>query len=634
MLEQMPGQDTVVAGYRVQALIGRGGMGTVYRAQEIESGRLVALKLMSDRPGSDDPGLGARFRNEGRAQASLEHPHVVTVYEAGESEGGLYLAMQLIDGPPLADLIRERELGARRALELLGQVADALDAAHAAGLVHRDVKPRNVLVGAHDHAYLADFGLTRRRAATAMTDSGALLGTVAYLAPEVIQGEEAGPASDRYAFAAMAFECLAGSSVFPRPSDTAVIFAQVNEPPPRISVRRPELGNELDDVFARALAKDPSERPASARELVDAIRQGLERAGAADLGPPPLVGAAALGPDQATDAVVPGTPSSSRAPPQGRRLIVIASLAALAGAAVVACAWLLLAEDGGQPARALSPDRPGLQYIGADLDGAPGRALDCRGRPATPASPPCTVVQSGLPGATIVVPKTGVIRQWAVRGARGELTLAVLRPRDGGAFQVALSATESAGSAGVHTFDTDVPVERGDLVGLVVAPGSAVGVRDGTSGATTNRWLPPVAGAGRPSDQGARTGFDHELLLRVGILPGGRRHSPPQVIGAAAERLPPGRRLRAQSVELDGRTVQLALVQVGSTFALDELVGGRRAARIEVPDLRPRAQLVLFEAAAWADNLAGLDVNFVNEGSARVVQRTYAVTAGGFELLR
>ncbi|HST42861.1 MAG TPA: serine/threonine-protein kinase, partial [Conexibacter sp.] len=288
-------EGTLVGRYRVEALLGRGGMGTVFRARHEESGRVVALKLLGDDMAADTD-RGARLLREGRAQASLEHPHVVTVYDAGESEQGLYLAMRLIDGPRLADLIAERRLDMRRALALLEQVADALDAAHAAGLVHRDVKPLNVLVGAGDHAYLADFGLTRADGATAATAAGTLAGTVAYLAPEVVRGEEASPASDRYAFAAMAFECLTGSVVFPRTSEAGVLFAQAHDPPPRIGARRPELGDGLDELFEHALSKQPSERPASARGLVAALRRALERSGTIELPAPSPIGAAALAP--------------------------------------------------------------------------------------------------------------------------------------------------------------------------------------------------------------------------------------------------------------------------------------------------------------------------------------------------
>src|SRR5687768_14331509 len=272
-------------------------MGTVFRARHTESGRMVALKLVADGLHAGD----ARLRGEGRAQAALDHPHVVTVYESGESDHGLYLAMQLVDGPSLAELLRERRVDARRALDLLAQVADALDAAHARGLVHRDVKPHNVLVGAGDHAYLADFGLTRLGTQTALTAPGALVGTVAYLAPEVVRGEDATPASDRYAFAAMAFECLTGTPVFPRGSDAAVLHAHASDPPPPIGTRRPDLGRRLDDLFDRALAKDPSERP-SATRLVEAVRRRMERDGTLDLPAPPVTGGAELVRDATTDS--------------------------------------------------------------------------------------------------------------------------------------------------------------------------------------------------------------------------------------------------------------------------------------------------------------------------------------------
>jgi serine/threonine protein kinase len=198
---------TVVGGYLIEGVLGRGGMATVYSARHGEHGRRVALKVLAgDR--YDDPEFIARFRREGRLQASIEHPHVITIFEAGESEHGLFLAMRLVSGSALATLMHERALDARRALALLRQVADALDVAHAGGLVHRDVKPQNVLVGDSDDAYLGDFGLTTLGGADGVTATGKLVGTISYLAPEVIRGAEAVPASDRYAFAAMAFECL------------------------------------------------------------------------------------------------------------------------------------------------------------------------------------------------------------------------------------------------------------------------------------------------------------------------------------------------------------------------------------------------------------------------------------------
>jgi len=280
---------TVVGSYRVDGILGRGGMAVVYSARHVELGREVALKVLAAELGSD-PEFVARFRREGRLQASLEHPHVVTVYEAGESEHGLYLAMRLVRGSTLAELMRERALDASRALGLLRQVGDALDAAHAAGLVHRDVKPQNVLVGDADDAYLGDFGLTRAGGTAGITATGRLVGTISYLAPEVIRGDEAVPASDRYAFAAMVFECLTGTVVFPRRTEAATLYAHSSEPPPRISQRRPELPQVLDGLFARELSKNPDERSHSARGFVDAVGGLLEGAGVGSLGLPPAPG--------------------------------------------------------------------------------------------------------------------------------------------------------------------------------------------------------------------------------------------------------------------------------------------------------------------------------------------------------
>ncbi|MCB0874396.1 MAG: serine/threonine protein kinase, partial [Thermoleophilia bacterium] len=231
-------------------------MAVVHEATHVASGRVVALKIIS--PGRADPEFAERLRREGRAQAALDHPNVVTVYEAGNSEHGPWLAMRLVDGTTLADLIDDGSLDATQALDLLDQVAAALDAAHGAGLVHRDVKPRNILVGGDGVAYLADFGLSRPSDGMDATATGQFLGTLAYAAPEVLRGADAGPAADRYALAAVLFECLTGSVVFPRPSHAAVVFAQTNEPPPAVSGRRADAPPALDAAVVAGLAKDPT----------------------------------------------------------------------------------------------------------------------------------------------------------------------------------------------------------------------------------------------------------------------------------------------------------------------------------------------------------------------------------------
>jgi serine/threonine-protein kinase len=207
-----------VDGYRVERLIGRGGMGVVYEAVQTSVNRRVALKVLRAEL-ANDPAFAERFRREARLQASLEHPNVLEVYDVGETDQGLFLAMRLVSGRTLLDLLRDEELDAQRALDLLDQAAGALDAAHEARLIHRDVKPQNVLVDDGDRAFLADFGLTRAGTDTTIASSGPMLGSVAYVAPEIVRGEEPTPASDRYSAAATLFHCLTGEVVFPRGSE-------------------------------------------------------------------------------------------------------------------------------------------------------------------------------------------------------------------------------------------------------------------------------------------------------------------------------------------------------------------------------------------------------------------------------
>ncbi len=233
-LMDSPQSPTVVAGYRIDGTLGEGGMGTVYRATQLSLERVVALKVLTAEL-SSDPGFRERFRREGLLQAALDHPHIVTVYEAGEAEERLFLAMRMVEGPTLKDLIMRRQLDDRRALRLLTQVAEALDAAHAKGLIHRDVKPQNVLVGAGDHAYLADFGLTKGSDDAAMTETGQFVGTIDYISPEQARGERATAPSDVYALTAVLCECLTGKVPYVKATEERVLLAHLSEPPPSLS---------------------------------------------------------------------------------------------------------------------------------------------------------------------------------------------------------------------------------------------------------------------------------------------------------------------------------------------------------------------------------------------------------------
>lgn len=260
-------QGTTLAGYRIDRVLGQGGMGTVYEATQLSLDRVVALKLLAAHL-SNDMAFRARFRREGQVQARLEHPHVVTVYEAGETEHGLFIAMRLVRGRTLKEMINARELDVTRTLKVLGPVAEALDEAHGMGLIHRDIKPQNVLVGGRDHSFLADFGLTKGPTEASLTKTGHFVGTFDYISPEQINGQRATPASDVYSLAGVLYECLTGEVPFPRPAEAAVLYAHVADPPPRPTEHRPELPPALDGVIGRAMAKEPDARHPSASELI------------------------------------------------------------------------------------------------------------------------------------------------------------------------------------------------------------------------------------------------------------------------------------------------------------------------------------------------------------------------------
>jgi hypothetical protein len=276
---------TIVAGYRVDSVLGEGGMAVVYRATQLSLNRIVALKLLAPELG-EDPAFRERFRREGQLQASLDHLHIVPVYEAGPSEHGLFLAMRLVVGSTLKELILAGELEPRRSLRLLAQAAQALDAAHEAGLIHRDVKPQNILIGGGDHVYLADFGLIKAPDEDRLTGTGQFMGTIDYVAPEQIQGEAATAASDCYSLTAVLFECLTNEVPFPRPSEVATLHAQVTAPPPRVTERRPDLPAALDDVIAAGMAKDPTQRPTSGAELLRAASRAFATGGPRAASPP------------------------------------------------------------------------------------------------------------------------------------------------------------------------------------------------------------------------------------------------------------------------------------------------------------------------------------------------------------
>ncbi len=267
-LDRSVGSD--LAGYRLEQLLGRGGMGEVFLVRDPRLGRPVALKVLAASVAEDER-FRERLLRESRLAASLDHPNVIPIYEAGEEDGRLFIAMRYVPGGDLKALLRrEGALDPARAVAIVGQIADALDAAHRHGLVHRDVKPSNVLLdrdGGREHCYLADFGLTESASERGPAD-GQLMGTVDYVSPEQIRGDEVAGRADVYALGCMLFECLTGEVPFRRRSEVATLFAHLEEDPPSASERHSPLPAAIDPVFGRALAKEPDERQSSCAELV------------------------------------------------------------------------------------------------------------------------------------------------------------------------------------------------------------------------------------------------------------------------------------------------------------------------------------------------------------------------------
>jgi serine/threonine protein kinase len=278
-----PGELAVgsqLAGYQIEQQIGRGGMAVVYRAFDPRLGRSVALKILAPEL-ANDVAFRERFNREMRSAAAVDHPHIVPVYDAGEASGSLFIAMRYVSGQDLRTLLdRERTLPPARVAHIVSQVASALDEAHSRGLVHRDVKPGNMLIGTvagsgqPDHVYLSDFGLSKHSLSTSsLTATGQFLGTLDYMAPEQVAGRPIDGRADLYALACSAFEMLAGTPPFKRDEGVAVLWAQVSAPTPSLRAIRPELPAAVDQVMATALAKSPSDRYQTCTAFANALRE-------------------------------------------------------------------------------------------------------------------------------------------------------------------------------------------------------------------------------------------------------------------------------------------------------------------------------------------------------------------------
>ncbi|HEY7661002.1 MAG TPA: serine/threonine-protein kinase [Actinomycetota bacterium] len=267
---------TELAGYRIEGVIGRGGMSVVYLAEHARLERKVALKVLAPELAGSER-FHDRFLRESKLAASIDHPNIVPIYDADEAEGVLYIAMRYVEGSDLKQVIRDNgPLEPLRVSRIVDQVASALDAAHERGLVHRDVKPANVLLTPQDHAYVSDFGLTKRAVSVSgLTETGQLIGTIDYVAPEQIKGDPVDHRADVYSLGCLLFECLSGHAPYPRDIEVGVLWAHVETPPPSVTEERADLPSEVDDVVAGAMAKDPAERSAAAGDVAAGFRSAL-----------------------------------------------------------------------------------------------------------------------------------------------------------------------------------------------------------------------------------------------------------------------------------------------------------------------------------------------------------------------
>jgi serine/threonine-protein kinase len=327
--------------YRIERYIGRGGMGVVYLAQHQHLGRRVALKLLAPELAGDES-FRERFVRESRVAAKVDHPNVIPIYEANEVDGVYFIAMRYVDGVDLREILRTAgPLNLERALSMLTQVAGALDAAHEQGLVHRDVKPGNILVvSGSDHCYITDFGLTKAVSSTSgFTATGTVVGTTDYMAPEQIEGKQLDRRTDVYSLGCVFYEMLAGVAPFRRETDMAVMWAHMQEPPPSVTARRPDLPSALDGVIATALAKRKDDRFPSASSFAAAARAAIERGTVAQTPSLAVTSPQAQAPPAPT---APGYPAPPPEPPRRER--------SLTGVALVVAALLVA---GGGTAAAL-----------------------------------------------------------------------------------------------------------------------------------------------------------------------------------------------------------------------------------------------------------------------------------------
>jgi serine/threonine protein kinase len=379
---------SMFGGYRIESFLARGGMGVIYRATQLALQRIVALKVVAPELAHDES-FRERFKREALLAASLDHPNILPIYEAGEIDGQLFLAMRLVVGSDLDSLIqREQALAPERAAAIVEQVASALDAAHGRGLVHRDVKPGNILIAeeyGQERAYLTDFGLTKNAGTAArLTKTGQMVGTLDYVAPEQVQGGAIDGRADSYALACVLYRAVTGRLPFDRPGDIAKMRAHLNDPPPSAAAVSPAVSSELDAVIRRGMAKRPEDRYASSGEFARAARSAAGQVTPGQLARPEpeatQIDSTFVGPrldaipEPASDKPRTGGSPEARGP-----LARIRARFYLAGALAIALAAIIAIVAGGgggkAPVTGGSATRPSTTTAASTTAGSPLRTV-------------------------------------------------------------------------------------------------------------------------------------------------------------------------------------------------------------------------------------------------------------------
>lgn len=574
-------ENELIGDFRVVRSRSREGRARVLEATQISLDQPVELELLD--PGAPDDMVDTALRE---AAAASKCPDMLEIIGTGISDRGAYRAVRAPQAPSLREAL-DAGLDSSRAIAIARGIGRALDALHAAGLVHRDLRPETVFVAAGDRVRLAPPALPPSTGRTS-TITASEPPSFAYLAPEVLGGDAPEAASDRYGLAAIVFEALTGRPPF---ADPDRLLALEGGRAPTASSVRTDLPAGVDAPLAAGLAADVERRPASAASLVADVERGL-------------------GTVVVPSAGIPG--ELERTPARWFRLAWIA-----AGAATAAAVVLAIGLVGGKGEDSDTPSvLAGATPIGSDLSGpaAEIKTLDCDGDSVSKRSRACSIRQTSLLDALLVAPEDGAIKGWAVRGASGKLQLQVLRPREGGYFQVFVSQTEFLPDAGVHYFPANTEIWQGDVVAVQVYRHSAIGVRPGVAGAAAERWIPPQYGQPpRAADFQAHSGFDYELEVRADYIPGGSIDLPEQLDGADAATAPSGKVLESNRVVLSkDLTSTVSLVRLEDAIAIDMTVDGRRSSRMIVPDVDLAGEPVYFDAAAYDTNYGGVSLEWRN----------------------